>query len=357
MKLTLSLRIILLLLMLISIVPVQAFRFVVYGDCRAPDEDISSPFPNNIINVPVVSYVNSQIAALNPRPAFVIFLGDGISFAQPKADPSITSNLDYWKTFMTEELQGIPFYAVVGNEDLNTDMIPAVENQAAFAQTFNNMPDNGPTSPVDFRHLAYSFEYGQENEKSLFAVIDSFGFYYGEGYTTTVYANNNVDPISIISEDGRLSPLPSEQIDWFTAQAAGSDANHKFVFTHGPTFTVAGWTSIGSNMSKIWNIALNNKFDTYFCAHEHVFYRWNVGPKAYPTAAGTLIQNLTGTSGAPIIWPSSVNANPQDRIYFGYNYVVVDIEGSVVTERAYVLIPDNIGGYTSKLFDTSVIIK
>ena len=345
------------LLTMLIFSPAYAFRFVVYGDCRAPDENIDEPFPNNIINVPVVNYINAQIVALDPKPAFAIFLGDGISFAQPKADPSISSNLDYWKTFMTDGLRGIPFYAVVGNEDLNTEMTPTIANQSAFAQTFNNMPDNGPTSPVDFRHLVYSFEYGNGTEKSLFVVFDSFGFYYGDGYTTTVYANNNVDPYAIPFEDGAPSLLPAEQIDWFKAQAAASDATHKFVFTHGPTFSVAGWTSVGTNMSQMWNIALNNNFDTYFCAHEHLYYRWNVDAQAYPTAAGTLIQNLSGTSGAPIIWPSSVNANPHNRIYFGFNFVVVDVEGSTVTEKAYVLMPNGNGSFTTKLFDTAVIVK
>lgn len=189
---------------------------------------------------------------------------------------------------------------------------------------------------------------GRGSEKSFFAVFDSFGFYGSASQPT--FVNNNVDP----------NPLQPEQINWFRAHVAASDACHKFVFTHGPAFSVTGGVfgvSVGSNMSTMWDIALNNKFDTYFCAHEHLYYRWNVGVQAYPTAASVLIQNLTGAMGAPVVPSSSVDANPGGRIYLGDNFVVVDVEGSIVTERAYIVFANGTGGFSTRLFDTSVIVK
>lgn len=325
---------------------IRAFRFVVCSDCRAPKADWDSkPFPYNLINVDVLGYINSQIVALNPRPAFVMFLGDLVNRANPKADPNISSNLDYWKTFMAEGLQGIDLYVAVGNSDLyGVTWWTELPLQTAFANTFNNMPDNGPTDPVDFRYLVYSFEYGQGDEKSLFAVLDSFGIY--SGGASEVHADNDFDPY----------PYPAEQINWFSQTASASTANHKFVFAHGPARSVEGFP-VGRNVLKIWDIALNNHFDTFFCAHEHLYYRWNIGQKGYPTASGTLIQNLTGTAGAVPDSPSNVNANPEGRIYFGYNFVVVDVEGTMITESAYAVASDGAGNFTTRLFDTSVIKK
>jgi hypothetical protein len=342
-----------------------AYRFVVCGDCRAPGADwlTHKPFPQNIFNQPVIDYVASQIVALNPRPAMVMFLGDGVINALPDAQGHpvpYTGNLAYWKAYMETVFQGIPFYVTVGNEDLNDNFVPTLANQQAFAATFNNMPDNGPIDPVDLTHLAYSFEDGQGKEKCLFVVFDSFAWYSDPVvYTTPVYTNDNVDPLPHdIDEDDPLD-YKQEQIDWFSSVAAASTANHKFVFTHGPTFVPVGGQliSVGSNMSRMWDIALNNNFDTYFCAHEHLFYRWNVTRNAYPTAVRTMIQSLTGTIGAPLISSSGVNANPENRIYFGFNYVVVDVDGDMVTERAYTVYQKSTGGYSQELFDTTVVMK
>jgi hypothetical protein len=194
--------------------------------------------------------------------------------------------------------------------------------------------------------LSIHFEYGQGKEKTLFTVLDSFGIYYGAGYTTTVNADNDFDPY----------PFPPEQINWFSATAEASNAPHKFVFSHGPARSIEGYP-VGRNVLKILDIALNNKFDTFFCAHEHIYARWNINKQAYFTASGTIIQNLTGTAGAVPDPSTNVNANPGQRIYFGYNFVVVDVEGAVVTERAYKVIPNETGSYTTELLDTSVIIK
>ena len=73
----------------------------------------------------------------------------------------------------------------------------------------------------------------------------------------------------------------------------------------------------------------------FFCAHEHLFYRWNVALSTYPASAETIFQSLTGCAGAVPENPASVRSNPGGRIYFGYNFVIVDVEGDTITEKAY----------------------
>ena len=328
----------------------QAFRFVVFSDTRA--ESAMGQYPDNLFNSKVLGYINSQITQLNPRPDFAMFLGDAVVRGTPPVTGVETSNLQAWKDFETEQLGGIPFYMTVGNCDISNDKDqPQIAMQTSFAAIFNNSPANGPTDPVDFTHLVYSFEYGQGAEKSLFVVLDSFGIYYGKT-DDPVPANNDYDPFPY--------DKPTEQIDWFSKIASASTEKHKFVFTHGPTFSVESSPLEGAPVSgkvkKVVDIAMNNKFDALFCAHEHLFYRWNVGIATYPPASGTLIQNLQGTSGAPIDPPSTINANKEGRIHFDYTFIVVDIEGNNIIEKSYCVTPDNSGNFSTTLIDTVMVI-
>jgi hypothetical protein len=333
---------------------VQAFRFVVYSDCRAPKVDWTKPFPANLFNVPVLGYINSQVTQLNPRPDFVFFMGDMINRADPKAVPAPDprSNLQYWKDFMTDGLDGIRLYVAVGNSDLyGTTWWTELPLQAAFAQTFNDMPNNGPTDPVDFTYLVYSFEFGQGDEKSLFVVLDAFGIYNGAPYyPTEVHCDNDFDPSPVVP-----TPAAPEQINWFNNVASNSTANHKFVFSHGPAFSVEGYP-VARNVKKVVDVAMNYNFDNFFCAHEHLFNRWNIGIPAYQPAKSNIIQTLTGTSGALIDPSSNVNANREGRIHFDYTYVVVDVDGNNVIERTYTVSADR-GNFTTHLIDTVLLVK
>jgi hypothetical protein len=69
-----------------------------------------------------------------------------------------------------------------------------------------------------------------------------------------------------------------------------------------------------------------------------------------------LIQSLTGCAGAV---PSSLSGiqNPEGRIYSGYNYVIVDVDGDKVSENAYKVESNGAGGYTSTPLDTAIIVK
>ena len=289
--------------------------------------------------------------ALSPQPDFVFVLGDLVNFASPKATGvTETSNLQYWKTFMTTGvtpwvgLGSIPIYVAVGNSDLyGTDTWwtqAALQTAfATFVSSNNLIPSTlaatGPTTPVDYTNLTYSFEVGTETDKTLFVVLDSFGTY------GTTHLDNDFD---------------TELVDWFTTQANASSAyNHKFVFSHGPAFSSFGYT-IGSKVATVWDLALNNNFETFFCAHEHIFRRWNKYPASTPDATKTLVQCLTGCAGAS---PSNLSSitNPENRIYSGYNYVIVDVDGNNVIEKAYKVESDGAGGYTSQPLDTLIISK
>lgn len=50
--------------LLLCISQADAFRFVVYSDCRAPKVDMLKKYPYNLFNKAVLTYINSQIMDL-----------------------------------------------------------------------------------------------------------------------------------------------------------------------------------------------------------------------------------------------------------------------------------------------------
>jgi hypothetical protein len=202
---------VLLALLLCGVHPVEAYRFAIYSDCRAPFADWGKPFPYNLFNADVLDFITRSVVALSPQPDFVMVAGDLINGTIPNVAPDPLTNLDYWKQFMEARLDGVLLYVAVGNSDLYGHGWPTLLTaQVAFAQTFSNLPDNGPSTPVDFRHLVYSFEHGEGEEKTLFVVLDSFGIY-NDGTHAEVHCDNDYDP----------ADYGFEQINWFSAQEIG----------------------------------------------------------------------------------------------------------------------------------------
>ena len=294
-----------------------------------------------------MSFINSQITALDPRPKFAIFLGDMVRGAFPKASPPapydypIADNrLNVWKSFMQQGMDGIPVYTTVGNNDLYGGTgWTEYTLQGQYQTIFSDMPDNGPTN---YKKLAYSFEYGSGDERSLFVVLDGFGFANGGAYQW----DNGYD---------------TEQIEWFRALASSSTEPHKFLFTNGPVLSPEGWpvgalypvTHDGSSNSEIWYLAKKYNFDMFYCAHEHLYSRWNFQPRSDQL----LIQTIKAGVGAAIDNPTLMKASVQQaHVFWGFNYVVLDIQGSNVIHHAYKLVSSG-SSYVSQNLDKVLLIK
>lgn len=308
---------------------VHAFRFVVYGDSRAAPGDTAS------FNSAMLGAINTKIAALTPQPSFVFFLGDCVR-------PAWTTNygrnnLADWKTFMKEGLGKIPFYVAVGNNDLygNTGWTE-FPLQTEFQATFDSMPSNGPHH---YKKLAYSFEHGKDKKKSLFIMLDSFGFYTQNG--SLVNFDNGID---------------KEQLDWVSKKARKSNANYKFVLSHGPAFSIEGWP-VGSSIRQVWDIMVQHDFDEFYCAHEHIFSRWDITKKIYPAAKKVIPQLIVGSAGSPLDDISLVKVPfRQAHIYRGYTFTVVDIYPHKMVQKSYGVV-QNGNTYSTHLIDHLTIRK
>lgn len=307
-----------------------AFRYAVYGDSRAPKGDAS------LVNREVLGFINRHVYSLNPRPDFVFFVGDAMNRGWSQ-DYTRNVLLD-WVHFMKSGLKSIPFYMIAGNTEFygNTGWTE-YPLQTQYQLTFSHLPDNGP---AHHKKLAYFIEHGKGKEKSLFIILDSFGFYKENGLLKNF--DNGFD---------------SEQINWFEKTAKKSKANHKFVMNHGPAFSVEGYP-IKDSVRKVWNIMTKHQFDIFFCGHEHIFSRWLITKKEFPQGRSNITQTIVGSAGALPDSPSKVVVDPQEaHIHCGYTFVIVDVKKNKVIQRSYGLVSQPGGGFTTKLFDTLVLKK
>ncbi len=312
----------------------EAYRFVVYADSPGTN----AQWPNKTFNEDVLGYINAQITQLQPKPDFVLFLGDLVTNA---AYPQGNSSLQGWKTFMrnTLKVDGVPIklYVVPGNRDLyGPQGWPAEPSlQKVYQEVFSDMPSNGPPG---YDKLAYWFEFGEGPEKSFFIALDAFGF--KSNGTTVTNWDNGLDQV---------------QLDWLNnqAQAHQSTANHKFAFSHGPAFSAGNYPVDPSVKQSMWQILENTAFDFFFGGHEHLYSRGNSPDPTHHK----VFQVINGSAGASLMAQWQIKVDPSLwHISLNYNFSVVDVNGSNIHQEAFAVIK-GAGGYSLQSIDNVVISK
>ena len=300
-----------------------AFRFVVYGDSRV------APGESGSFNSTILGAMNAKIAKLHPKPEVAFFLGDCVRPAWSR--DYVHNNVLDWKKFMKRTLGDIPCYVAIGNNDLygNTGWTEK-PLQGEWQDAFDSYSSNGPEN---YRSLAYSITHGKGKERCLFVVLDSFGFYTQNG--ALVNFDNGID---------------QEQLKWFAQKAKMSKAQYKFVLSHGPAFSIEGWP-VHASIRKVWDLMGKHRFDGFYCAHEHIFSRWNITKSVYPSADHMMVQTIVGSAGSPLDDISLVKVNfHKAHIHRNYAFVVVDIGKHKMVQKTYALLPNGTG-YTTRLID------
>jgi Calcineurin-like phosphoesterase len=302
-----------------TVLPIQGYcenlRFVFLSDGRGYDEA-------HEINTDAINDLFSQILALSPKPAFVVFAGDTVY--QGENSDGQTYNFQAWKDQdIIKQLgtAGINLYVTIGNHELYNGA-SLTENyylscQQQFQQTWSNMPDNGPDA--GHQYLTYSFP--SPGGDCFFAVLDSF------------YMDPNGP--AYVSPD-QSQGVDQAQLDWLNNQLAQTHASHKFVFHHFPTYLV---TSCGMSPScyNLWKILDDYKFDALFCGHEHLFSRKTIDSSVDTTWKNHVVQVITGDAGAPPEDPATVIRDWASwHINVGlWYYSVIDIKDQLVTVNTY----------------------
>jgi hypothetical protein len=317
----------------------ETLRFVWLADSRG--DSLKHP-----VNLPVLTAIIRQIAALSPKPSFVIFGGD-MSY-RGFIKPSYT--FQAWKDlFDTLTNNGITLYTAVGNHELyyqHSDSGFMLGNQQQFQGVFSENPANGPGG---YEHLTYSFTSPVGN--SFFAVLDPY------------YLTHDIIPTSLGGD------IDSTQMSWLKTQVAQTKATHKFLFIHTPYYYVSDDTTEPSTVSQsftmLWAFLDSTKFDFYACGHSHLFSRRTIdstilpNPQTIPKTPAwknNVVQLLNGTcgagSGGGTIDPAVKAAWNVHNDTLTYYFSVVDISGSTVIVNSY-------SGYTGvyTIFDTFTINK
>ena len=114
----------------------ETLRFVWLADSRG--DTLEHP-----VNLPVMTAIINQIAALSPKPSFVFFGGDQSYRGYIK--PSYT--FVAWKNlFDTLRENGIPLYTAIGNHELyhqHASYGYLLVNQKEYQNVFSGNPSNG----------------------------------------------------------------------------------------------------------------------------------------------------------------------------------------------------------------------
>jgi hypothetical protein len=318
---------------------VETLRFVFLADSRGAALD-------DPVNTPVLTAIIGQIAALSPKPSFVIFGGD-MSY---RGYIGSSYTFQAWKDlFAPLTGSGVALYTAVGNHELyheHSDLGFMLNNQQEFQSVFSENPANGPAG---YEHLVYSFT--SPGGDSFFAVLDPY------------YLTSNVIPTTL---GGNIDPT---QMSWLTAQVAQTKATHKFLFIHTPYYYISDDpdepSAANESFTALWAFLDTNKFDFYACGHSHLYSRKTIDSSVPPNPQTTpptppwqnnVVQLLNGTGGAG---PSTGTIDPDIKASWNvhndaqtYYFSVVDIVGSTVTVNSY-------SGYTGaySVFDTFTIDK
>jgi len=316
----------------------ETLRFVFLADSRGDSLD-------HPVNLPVLTAIISQIAALSPKPSFVIFGGD-MSY---RGYIGSSYTFQAWKDLFVPFGSTVPLYTAIGNHELYHEHASygyLLVNQLEYQNVFSENPANGPAG---YEHLTYSFTSPSGN--SFFAVLDP---YYVTKDTVHMGLGGNID---------------STQMVWLKAQVAQTKATHKFLFIHTPYYYISNDpeepSSANQSFTALWSFLDANKFDFYACGHSHLYSRKTIDSSVPPNPQTTpptplwqnnVVQLLNGTCGAG---PSTDTIDPNIKISWNvhndaktYYFSVVDISGSTVTVNSY-------SGYKGaySVFDTFTINK
>lgn len=318
----------------VTLLPVPGYgenlRFVFLADSPVGTPP-SNPRPIDLINTAVLNPIINQILTLSPPPSFVIHGGDQASYGCINGTTYIFETFKNVMAPLTDA--GIKLYTVLGNRELYSQpglSIFRLANQQQFQAAFtDNNPANGPSG---FEHLVYSFE--SPGHEAFFVVLDPYYLTADGGFPPDVTGS-----------------FDNYQLNWLTAQIAQTKAIHKFLFTHAPYYYVVDPSREGGappdiTYTNLWNILDNNHFDSYFCAHIHLFSRKTIDGSIAPNPQLTppvqwhnnVVQVINGGAGAPIV-TSGITVDPSlwhvSNTADTYYFTVVDISGSQVKVTTY----------------------
>ncbi len=283
-----------------------AYSFVVAGDCRMDKSDTNSTTNPAGINIAQFDRLFSEVAELNPKPAFLFFDGDEI-FGYEHDTVKLRHALELWRDRAEASptaKAGIKIVAIPGNHETDIDngdkKFSSPENEHEWLDVMqplisgNDGPHQGgaDTLATDQSQLTYSFDY----HDSHFIVM-------------------NTDP------DGQDSHVPVHWIEQDIAKARQNGAKHIFAIGHKPAFNSDGSMSMaGGIRTDFWAAMEAAHAEAMIGAHVHEYARFQ------PHHHGTWMI-IAGNGGTPL-----EKDLPPEQQYFGFVVVTVMKSGRVIVK-------------------------
>jgi len=296
------------------------YSFVVLGCGEVDGADLTPQNPSTA-NLAQLERSLSEIAALQPPPNLVFFIGDLVYGLTPDLNVLRAELLAWVQVYRASPLgqnPSIRLVALPGHHELlqsQPDNQPEVSNPGAeqvwldvmapFIAGDNGPPAGGPDNlQTDQSRLTYSFNFRDTH----FIVLN-----------TDPYGDPASVPVNWITDD------------LVTARLNGA-VTHIFAVGHKPAFTPANATPDDSLDSQpnirnpFWDALNNYDANAYFTAHSQVYSRSRPSTPTEPTTQRTW-QVVAGNAGGSVdpMWTES-GATP----YYGYTAIGITTSGLVL---------------------------
>lgn len=262
-------------------------------------------------NVPELNRTFADIAASNPKPAFLFFAGD-LVFGYTNDSTALDRELKGWIALYEASplpASGVELVTIPGNHETDNLSKVAYEpgertwlrDMAAYITRGGNGPGAGGADalPTDQSRLSYSFDFKDAHFVTL-----------------------NTDPV------GKDWHVP---VSWVTSDLASArtrGAKHIFVIEHKPAYAYPTTAADGlsfdvASRDAFWSALEANKVEGVFSAHNHEYYR------TQPT--GHTWQVIAGNGGSPLEAALDLSI-PSTGAYYGYTIVSVTNGGRVFSK-------------------------
>ena len=277
-----------------------AYSFAVLGCNRLDNSDVNLTTNPSTANVPQLTRTYADIAALQPVPDYLFFMGDMVLGYSPDT-AVIGRELRAWVgLYRAAPLSrtNIRLVALPGNHEVmsgkNMPSFVGAEQTWRAALRPYLAGSNGPTAggadhlATDQSQLSYSFDYKQ----SHFVIL-------------------NTDPV------GAEATVPLNWLGRDLAAARARGSKHLFALGHKPAIPAPANDGL-SNGGNVWSLLEANHAEAMLAAHNHLYYRTQ-SPPLHPW------QLIAGNGGSPL----DASASP-NKLFFGFILIKVYVSGKVM---------------------------
>ncbi|MGN0144041.1 MAG: metallophosphoesterase family protein [Clostridium sp.] len=268
-------------------------RFVIWGDSKGKE---------NGINKKVLNSLMASISKLNPKPEFMVMLGDTV--AGNIDEEVLIRQLFDLNDIINSHIPDIFLIPVIGNHEVNN--IPLDDTyEKIISQFYYNLKPDG---------------FLENYNKSV---------YYKDFENTRIIVLNSFHP-------GEIHRISDKQLNWLENTACKCDKN-KLVFVHSPAYPTGAHIGHCLDLypdarNKFWQSIEKSNIDIVFSGHEHNYSRRRINK--YPSrdyiyqiitgGAGEKLRNKYKSRHGVIVPPKAV-----------YHFLIADVEDKCMRVSAF----------------------